>query len=442
MIKKIFNVIGFVIMVIIGVATHILILGYCVDILTMPSFKAAGEQALKELVSIRREGEGNAWNYYAQAIDKMGEREFNKDIDTYLRGEINRTKEIEDEFRKHQDITDIIYHGTQQPFCSIPLEYEKGIALQLPNFVALLRCSKTYAAQALGALEKGATEDGLSQLLQGMTFAKHTISGCPALITYMVGIVVMGVNLSILEIGLSTGAFNQQQLQKINHFLHGLEHEVPSLIWALEGEHKLIKISFANKPFFDPLFSDIYILESDIMFALGIRFSLWQYLFSPRLASMKAFTMWDKVLLSMKSSAQEFRGTAEHDIQVLSRIDKEQIQNYKRQNPVFALMIPKSFGMFKRSSKTLAKIRLLNTVSLIWQFYLENGHFPKSLAEIESSLAKDPYRGNLWDYTHTKDSVVVKSPGNNLSYGDEDDLSITLKKSTIKNYRTEIRKKQ
>jgi hypothetical protein len=420
---KILKIIG----VILGILILILAISYVIDAFTVPVLKKRGASALQELVSLRTDDEANAWNYYARAIETMSTREFNGDIDKYIRGEIDFNPQIEEYLRINNDLIDLIDKGTQQSFCSIPLEYEEGATFKIPNLVALQRCSKIHAAGALHAFENGAADDGITRIKQGLTCAQHTISGSPTLIMYMVGTVITGINLKVLESALSTGRVNKPQAQEISLLLGKFENELPSLIWALEGEHKQSQISLAKMPFYG-FITDVNTLTSYLVNEVGIRFLLWRYIFSLKLATLKSIEMFDKLLLEMKTSAQEFTGAAEYDIAIVSQLDKKKIENFRRENLIFAYLIPNYARMFERKSKVLAKARLLNTSALIWQFKFEKGIFPKSLAEIESKFVKDPYRDRPWDYIYTEDSVVVKSPGTNLKYGDEDDLSITLKK--------------
>ena len=71
-------------------------------------------------------------------------------------------------------------------------------------------------------------------------------------------------------------------------------------------------------------------------------------------------------------------------------------------------------------------------------YRLETGRFPNALSELGYNGIIDPNTKNTWDYTYAKDSVVISSPGYDQLYNDDGDISITLKKSSIKEYKNKI----
>ena len=435
----------------------LLIIGYFIDIASYPVLKRIGESALQELKSSRKQGEGNAWDYYVQVVEKMEGYSVNKDLASYSYGSIKITKEIEKEINAHREIIEIIEIGTKQPFCSIPLEYEKGWEKPILRYNELKHISTLFVAQALHELEKGKTEDGLSYIFCGLTFTNHIMGGAPNQLSYIIGMGLMNHYLRTLEISLSTGIFNKQQLQKINLFLNKLEKDLPMFSWVSEGELNIDKIGMSSIPFFKPIelnLPHLYKLMAYISSgkpkktenseetkkppyhydeAIKIRILCWRYLFSTRLAAIRSFKFRKKQLSSIDRIEKTFLEKPKNEFKILKPIEKLEIEKADSRNPVLGVF-PFYTSFLERKLKTVAKIRLLNLSTLIWVFYLENNQFPDSLKDITNDIIIDPYSCDLWEYTHAKDSVVISSPGYNLSFGDDDDLSITLNKSSLENY--------
>lgn len=434
MLKKNLRIVAIIIGIPVCLILIALVIGIITDAITTPAIKAKGDSALKELIALRKEGKDNAWNYYSQAIALMKEKTFPTDINKYLRGEIGITDEIIVSLNINKDVIILMEKGAMQPYCSMPLEYEKGIEMPLPVFVVLQECAKIHAAQALSALEIGVTNDGLLKTLHGLNSGKHIISGSPFLLTYMVGLVTIGRHLHVLESGVATGIFDKQQLETTSHYLAELERTLPSLLWSLEGEIKTINVSLAAKPLNYESLLAMEIFEGSIFHDIGLRIWMWRYLFSPRLATLKAIKTWDDMIATLHISAKGKEGSTEYDIIIAHHVTKDEMKKHCGSNPISMLFMPNLEPMFRRKSRVLAKARLIRCAALVWKYRIEHGTFPGSLKEINNAAIKDPFRDGTWDYVITKHSFELKSPGYNLVYDDDDDLSITLNKGTVREY--------
>lgn len=433
MTKKILRIIGFIIGIPVAFIILVVIIGWIVDLVTLPSIKSEGKIALQELNALTKKGEDNAWNYYAQAMEKMKDTEIPDDLDKYLLGQKNLTDEMMISFSRSNDVIALMQEGADKPYCFIPYEYEKGVEAELPDFLSLRECAKVCAGQALSAFEIGILGHGLSNTLNGLTTGKHIISGAPLLINYMVGIVTSGIYLKILEPSVASGSFNVQQLDEIHGFLDEYERTMPSLVWALDGERKTFCVTLANTPLEVVFFQQIYTIKGSFIHGLVLRFWVWQYWFSPHLATLKALESWDDILSEMNASAKGLEYTVEYDVFVARQFKEKGVVEHIR-NPILRLFVPNYHNMFARKSKTLARIRLANCAALVWRYKIENGTFPASLDLINSNATKDPFRDETWGYVVTKNSAILTSPGYNLTFGDDDDLSTTLKKSSIREY--------
>jgi hypothetical protein len=70
---------------------------------------------------------------------------------------------------------------------------------------------------------------------------------------------------------------------------------------------------------------------------------------------------------------------------------------------------------------------------------MEQGDFPESLIGSDISKVMDPYTGKSWEYIWTGDIVTLKSPGSDMVFDNQDDLSITLFEQSIAEYFEQIR---
>ncbi|GAJ22062.1 unnamed protein product, partial [marine sediment metagenome] len=66
--SKGFQVIICIIGSLVGLILLLFVLGLITDWFTHPSIERAGKEALKDLMSLKRDEPGNAWNYYSAAI--------------------------------------------------------------------------------------------------------------------------------------------------------------------------------------------------------------------------------------------------------------------------------------------------------------------------------------------------------------------------------------
>ena len=366
-------------------------------------------------------------------------------MDKYVRCEIELTEDIKTELKEHQELFVLIEEATKKPFCSIPIEYEKGVKYEMPNYIRLTTIEKIIAAQALYALENNRTEESLSLIFQGLIFGKHIISGAPLLINQLVGIVIMRYSLKILEIAISTGQFNKKQLHRISEFLSELEADLPMLSWACDGNFAMIKMSLANISFYKPMefvLPEYFELEMPVS-PFYIKLLCWRYFFSSRWAAIQAFRFFDKIVLSLEGEEKAFKGKNVKERRASYYLDVTEVRRHVNQNPIVALLMPNYGSMLRRKFEMISKIRMLNLCALIWLYHFQNNKFPESLQDIENDVVIEPYSGELWFYLPAQDSVAIVSPGANRSYGDDyDDIYIFLKKSSIKKYKIDTKSRK
>ena len=106
MVKKIFKTIGKIFLGCFALIFLLLIVSYFIDLMAAPFLKISGNKALRELVSLRKEGDDNAWNYYSQAIEEIGNYRPSDDLEKYIRSKTSITEKIEKELKEKQKILD------------------------------------------------------------------------------------------------------------------------------------------------------------------------------------------------------------------------------------------------------------------------------------------------------------------------------------------------
>lgn len=430
---------------IIGAAVVLLLLalltGFLVDMATYPSIKNNSKKALQELKSQVKEGDNNAWNYYLKAADELGDQSFSNNLQNYLKGGKELNDEIQDEINRHQDVLKSVAEGARQPFCSVPYEYEKGWKAPVPNFLKLQMLSRLNAGVALGLLKNGKTEESFKTMLTGLVFGQHLLSSAPILINYMVGLVITGIDLTVLNPAVASGSLSKKQLDTLSLVLENFEQNMPLLAWAYEGDLSNMKIGFASASFFNPVDLDLLFSSDDnsIPKRIIMRFMLWRHLFSIRLAAINSMKVWDRILPTIANTECRFIGKQLVDA-TKGFYSDEQIRKYVSQNLMFELISP-GVTSLKRKEGMLTKVRLLRLAALVWAHRLATNRFPGSLAEIKTdSLAVvDPMQGAMWHYVDFGDSAAIISPGPDHNYNSPDDIYLVLKKSGIKKYQDEMK---
>ncbi|TES93458.1 MAG: hypothetical protein E3J87_02295 [Candidatus Cloacimonadota bacterium] len=438
--SKTFRVIIGIIVAIVGLTLLVLLIGVIVDKVTQPSIKRAGDEALEYLTNLKRDEPGNAWDFYSLAIEKSRDIKSDKILSRYLNGNIEVTQEIMKTILDNLEIIEKIMEGARQEFYSYPYEYEKGAEAELPDYMSLRKAVSVTCAKAFYDLENGRTDASLNGLFSVMIVGKHIASGAPMLIDQMIGIVIVDKALKVLEIGISSGTFNDSQLESIAEFLVDLEKHWPLLSTALDGDSKTMKISFAKS---QKGYSSLFFgseSESKFIRVFVFRFICWRHFFSPKLSFLRGFKYMEDYISELKEIEEESMKW-EKRAEAKKREDElqEKIKVYCKRNLLFGFVIPNVFSMHRRKLEYITKIRMLHLSSEISSFRLESGRFPQSLEEIAKYLVVDFNTGKVWEYTNYEDSVTIFSPGPDIS-DKKDDISITLTGLGIKQYLAKRRK--
>jgi hypothetical protein len=417
-----------------GFIAVVFAIGFVTDLAVIGSIKADGEEALEYLTALRKADEDNAWTCYSEAIEILSGRVVPDSLNEYLWGEVAFNSKLADGLRANADIIELVDRGADCSICTLPIKYEKGFDAEIPEYIVFEHISKLHTAKALRALESGKTDEGLEGLLVGIRSGARFASGSPTMLTHMIGLVCVRIRLSLLEASVAGGLFGVDQLEAISRVPGDLEQTLPPLVWNIEADRRMLSITLARVPWHNDFSEHLYPRHRVILRSLPTRLMFWRYLFSPRLAMLKALRSWDRVLADMNSLAGSNEAYYAYDHRLAREFTSDRVLSYDQYNPIFSMTTMGFQSMAGRKSETLARARLIGCAALVWKFRHGHGGFPSSLDLIDSELTEDPFTEGLWDYVSKDGEVVIRSPGLNLNLGDHDDLSITLGKRTIREY--------
>lgn len=402
-----------------------LVVGYLIDIGIGLYISKKADDYLEELAASRRDGPGNAWPYYATVIEMVPDYHPNRELESYTSGRIAISRKILDEIRLYEKAIELIKEGARQPFCSAPMEYEKGWALCAPNHLPLKKASIILAARSLHALERGQHEAALSDLMAGLTSAVHYMSGVPISLGQMNGIELAYAYLPVIRVALSTGTFDASQLDQLRGALNDFEEGLPPLSEVARKTSNLTVISIGKIPCYAPIEHTVMaahtltarITTADTKVdeepavpriryttkAFRLRMQCWRYFFSPRLAFLDALSVMRQIEKVIEEKESAFRPQGEEKRKDLtSRVDWPRLTPYYQTNQVFAHLSHNHRIAFDIKFTALAYTHMLQTAASIWQYHSVNGVFPRDLKQLAD-------HGAAWTYEATQDSAVLST---------------------------------
>jgi|GEM_PF-3550087 len=423
--KKTVRIIGIFALCIIGACVIIFIVGWLVDVGAQGRLKNEGDKALLFLKKYQTEPEENAWDYYRLVIEDLKAREIGYEVSQFLNQEIEYSDKIEQEITAYPDVIELIKQGNARSVCWIPIRYEDGAAAKIPEYMQLTAAAKLVGAQALVALEDGKTDRMLERNLLGLAYAKKIVHGTPILINYMVSLVILGVQLHTIEIALMHDAYDTDHLEQLNAALETYEENLPSLLTSLEVEQATMTLTVSKLPLGNPVYTNIGVLQSNILQTFAERLISWRYVFSLRNAMVHAISFTDEMLSAARQSMAGKKGVTQ-DLAVLKSLEQSDPDRYAKKNLFFALYMPNFRGMFARKLNQQARVRLVLCGILLRIHEHGYGNFPEILDAFDPSVATDPFTNETWEYIINEDKITLQSPGFDQDYDTDDDLELIL----------------
>jgi hypothetical protein len=422
---KILRSIGIFALCVVCACVLIYTIGMIVDLASSPALKKEGELALEELQGLQKKVENNAWDYYTLIIQEMKARGQSDNVSRYFNQEIELTRDIRKELDSYTAIVELIRQANAMPSCWIPVNYEEGIFAQLPEYQYLVHAAKILGAQTLAALESGDTKIALDKTTLGFGYTKQIMHGSPILMNYMISDVMLGINLHVLEVALSSGVYDETQLTQLQHTLTSYEYDMPSLITAFELENAGMKISMMQIPINTPLFEPVEVIQGNVFGKFVERLAFWRYFFSPHQAMLKAIRKTDDILLTAKQKTQNLQGV-EKELAILRSLKESDFEGYGKQNIVFALYRPPFKRAIAQKVRNQARVRLMLCAIDLRIHQHKYGNWPQKIDAFDQYIITDPFTEASWDYQHVQEKVELKSPGFDKEFGTGDDISICL----------------
>lgn len=411
----------------------VLLIGYLVDIASYPWLRKIGDRALNQFRSRQADTVDNAWQYYMPALSRVLDDPPSDSLNAYVFGGKPLSPYVEEEMARRDGIYELLQRGAERPGGLMPIDFRKSWNIRLTQDNQIHNLMVYSLARSLAQLDRGENDASLRSIFNGLTFTRRLIDGVPMLGNYSRGIIWLQRQLGILRIGLVRGQFTADQLSTIQKYLTGMETGFPEFRWVIEGEININKIGFASIPVDVPLETGVLIagrlwVKKYLRNPISLRFRLWRYGFSTRLATIFALKYWDRIILALNRQEERYLYKTWPDGKDSLTIINPQAYRYAQKNPIFPITMPLLSGFFRIKTEMLARIRMLNLACQIWMYELRNQEFPRTLEKIEGYTAIEPFTGDAWHYSWFRDSVIITSPGFNRVYGDVNDLSLTLRK--------------
>ncbi len=434
--SKGFKITAGILAVIVVFVLLVMVIGSIADRTAGGSVEEIRNNALTFLESYAREGDGNAEQYFTEAAE--GIRDETVNIHTYLMGGREISAQVTKAILDNLEVIGKIRQGAQMEFYCYPYEYEKGAAAELPDFRNLNEAIRLTCAKALFDMEQGRSDQSMDALLDVTRAGKLIASDTPVLFDMVMGNSFAEQSLNVLKLGLESGAFDAEQLERIDGFLQDLEREWPRVALPLEGEVHGMAITFCDalkQPGsvmqMGELLSDSM---GDIFRFFLLRILCWRTWFSLK----RTFIAGHE---TMKGLVTEFKQLEEIPLSAESREERiekfeafnEHLKQAMEGNFLLNLTYPSVFGMHNQRLELLTLIRAERLACALFAFQRGNMRFPVNLEEMGGELIYDFNTGKLWEYENDGDAVVIASNGPDLKSGN-DNVIIRLTNLGAKEY--------
>jgi hypothetical protein len=438
--SKTFKALIAIVVVLVAIVVIITVTGLIGDKTVSGAVEQAGKEAEMYFAHMDRDGEGNAWHYYAKAMKAAEGIASDRELIGYLDGKEEPTHELMQSILDNLEIIEYLEEGTRQEYCMLPHEYERGLESPLPEYVALRRAVSIACVKALYDLENGRSEEALALLFSTMIVGKH-ISSSPMIIDQMVGSALVGRSMEVLKIGIASRAFDQKQLGEIAEFLDDLEKHWPMFTDAILADIDLMRISFAR---YGQNITSLLVMGNEstehlgFMRMLALRLLSWHDWFSPIRAIHSSLSFFEGLEDELRTYESVLLDeTASKDsVQRRWTPIETRIASFRKRNFWFGLSCPEYASMFKQRAERITMIRMMGLSSLLASHRHATGGFPEKLVEIAPHLIVDIRTREPWEYMNYGDSARISSPGI-----DGDTMSITVTNMSIGQYLEKLRRR-
>jgi hypothetical protein len=368
--------------------------------------------------------EGNAWDFYSQAvntIEPMSDSE-GKTVINFLRGKEVDTAQVALILLRYEGALNDVRRGLKQTKCLFPLEYEKGAAAPVPNFMALRGLAKLLAAHGRLSQSMGRPDQAARDYLDVARFGQDITGGHLTLIGHMVGIVTLGIGAEELGNDITTFSFGEETLINISSTLNELSKTWPSIELAFNTEVHLIAISASMTNSFST-YTPQHWKELKYRSFLEWWF-LHLYSWSSFFSTNRAWASAIPLLHQYYKKAGEIENSPWIEWKSIEEeFDKKLAES---NNWMATTATTNFFAMTRRKMERILNTKLNGTAALAQLYYLQNSTYPSTLNDVEAGklgdLLIDPMTHSLWEYRvfADGDSCTISSP-----YSDKKSLKIT-----------------
>ena len=362
--------------------------------------------------------DGEAWDMYARAV--AGVESMDKDERRFIVQEFMK-KTSHDSARaryilaKCDSVIAYLSLGTRRKRCTIPLDYEDGMMLELPNFMAIRGAANLMACRARLSVQRNpraATDD----VIDGVVFSQDLAGGGLSLIGHMIGIACLDYFMDEIHHFLKHFYLGRPQLERLAAVMDILANTWPLLTPDIEGEHRVAAIYFGKPWSLRTKELEIPGEEEVIPFYKRCfdRLNSYDHDKYTRRAIVSAAHFQGPMIDHLTRAETEGWGAV--DSTVAYWMDK--LDNSR--NTYLRVSIPNIQRMYERRFEGITRARLAGVGALVEMHVLKHGHWPQSLEEAATEgleeLFTDPMTGEPLKYHiyPEGDSVAVYSVGTNM----------------------------
>lgn len=378
---------------------------------------------------------GEAWDMYARAI--VGVESMDKDELRFIVQEFMRKTSHDSSKARHilaecDSVLAYLSPGTRRKRCTIPLDYEDGMMLELPNFMAIRGAANLMACRARLSVHRNpraATDD----VIDGVVFSQDLAGGGLSLIGHMIGIACLDYFMDEIHHFLKHFYLGQPQLERLAYVMDILANTWPLLTPDIDAEQRMRAIFFGKPwslreknleipgekkeviPFYRRCFDRLNSYDHD------------KY---TRRALVSAANFQGAMVRHLTRAETEGWGAV--DSTVAYWMDK--LDNSR--NTYLRVSIPNIQRMYERRFEGITFAKLAGAAALVELHFLKHGHWPQSLEEAAAEgledLFMDPMSGEPLKYHiyPEGDSATIYSVGTNMhddgGIMDEDEGDLVL----------------
>ena len=440
--KKRLKIYGLILAIPVGLLLLIGLIGFVGDLIAKPQLNKMRKEALQYFEDFRNQGgylkpvynenveEGNAWDFYAKAMEKIEKMddEYRRDLDDFFWKGTNRdSTQLAALVYRSEQILDEARQGLKQKRYLSPIEYEKGLLSTdtFPNYKSLKMIVKLFASHGRFEQRAGRSQQAARDYLDAIRLGQDIAGGDLTFMGNVIGVVCIGIGIVNLKADLKTFSFEEEDLREISKSLHILSFTWPSLGESFFDENRLdlltnpedledhLRSEFPKyKDFIDSVYPSQSLHDRFVSWWRD-HLRCWATLFSVKRAYVNSMTLYQEI--SKDVSKMEKRSWQELKL-LGEEWEKDLSENPNCKKDLVEIILPHSSSRVLIRMEGILKLRLQGAAALTHLYYLRNQSYPSELNESDrgemEDLFIDPMTGQPWKYKvfANGDSCEIYSP--------------------------------